>query len=56
MNSIWNNKKEKFIQKFDCISGRDMRYKEGSENKMFEKLRSKLGKTDKEILSILINI
>ncbi len=55
MNAIWNNKKDKFRQKFACISGRDMMYKEGQENKMFDKLRIKLGKTDKEILSILID-
>jgi hypothetical protein len=55
MNTIWNNKKVKFMQKFTSISGRDLMYKEGHENKMFDKLRSKLGKTDKEILTILID-
>jgi hypothetical protein len=54
MNILWKKKKEKIRKKFAVISARDLIFKEGSEELMFKKLRDKLGKTNEEILSFLI--
>jgi hypothetical protein len=54
MNILWKKKKEKIRQKFAIINGRDLLFTEGREEKMFKKLRDKLGKTDKQILSMII--
>ena len=54
MNIIWNGKKDKIMRKFLVITRKDLIYIQGKEDEMFEKLRSKLGKTDEEILRIII--
>jgi hypothetical protein len=54
MNILWNKKKEKIRQKFAVITGRDLKFTEGREEVMFKKLRDKLGKTDEQILSMII--
>jgi hypothetical protein len=56
MNILWKKKKEKIRQKFAVISARDLIFKEGKEELMFKKLRDKLGKTNEEILSFLIDL
>ena len=55
MNILWKKKKEKIRQKFAVISARDLIFKEGREELMLKKLRNKLGKTDEEILSVIID-
>lgn len=47
-------KKEKFKQKFPGITDYDLRFPEGKETEMMEILRSKLGKTNQELLHIII--
>jgi hypothetical protein len=54
MNRIWKRKKDIIIRKFLIINREDLIFIEGKEDEMFEKLRSKLGKTDEEILRIII--
>ena len=54
MNRIWKRKKEKIMQKFLVINRKDLFFIEGKEDEMFEILRIKLGKTDEEILRIII--
>jgi uncharacterized protein YjbJ (UPF0337 family) len=54
VNGIWNRKKDKIKQKFSEITDEDLLFTEGNEIEMFEKLRIKLGKTDMEILGIII--
>jgi hypothetical protein len=54
MNLLWKKKKEKIRQKFAFITDRDLIFTEGREEKMFKKLRDKLGKTDEQILSMII--
>jgi hypothetical protein len=56
MNMLWKKKKEKIRQKFAVISASNLIFKEGREDLMFKKLRDKLGKTDEEILSFIIEI
>jgi hypothetical protein len=47
-------KKEKFKQKFPGITDNDLRFPEGAEAEMMETLGSKLGKTNQELLYIII--
>ena len=54
MNILWKKKKEKIRQKFAVISNRDLIFTEGREEVMFKKLRDKLGKTDEQLLSMII--
>ena len=54
MNLIWNRKKDRIKQKFAGVTDKDLFFKLGSEDEMVRNLRTKLGKTDKEILQIII--
>jgi hypothetical protein len=51
-----SEKKEKFKQKYPIITDKDLRFQEGRESEMIEMLCSKLGKTNQEILSIIIEL
>jgi hypothetical protein len=50
------SKKYKFLQKFSIIKGKDLKYRIGEEKEMLRKLKEKLGKTEEEILSIIIDL
>jgi len=54
MNGYWKIKKEKLKLKYISISDEDLNYKEGYENLMLEKLGVKLGKSEEEMLNIII--
>ena len=54
MTSSWKIKKEKLKQKFDRINDKDLVYKIGHEWDMVKKLKVKLEKSTKELLSIFI--
>jgi len=56
MTLQWRNKRDKLKHKFAFISGRDLKYCIGKENVMLNKLKKKLGKTDEEILSMIIDL
>ncbi|RPI71167.1 MAG: general stress protein CsbD [Ignavibacteriales bacterium] len=49
-------KKEKFRQKFPAITDKDLHFQEGKEREMIEMLGYKLGKTNQELLSIIIEL
>jgi hypothetical protein len=55
MNKIWEKKKFTLMRKFTILKQTDLIFTTGEEDKMFEKLRTKLGKTDAEILRIIID-
>jgi hypothetical protein len=55
-NIKWNEKKGKLRQKFLILSDKDLHFSEGKENEMIEKLGYKLGKTKKELLSIIVEL
>jgi hypothetical protein len=55
MNKIWEKKKSTIMRKFVVLTKTDLIFTTGEEDKMFEKLRIKLGKTDEEILRIIID-
>ena len=49
----WNEMKGKLKQKFADLTDDDLLYEEGKEDEMWGKLQQKLGKTEKEIKSLL---
>ena len=57
-NSIryWKEKREKLLKKYDNLTDEDLKFNEGKEKEMIETLGSKLGKSMKELLSIIITL
>ncbi|MFO7573749.1 MAG: general stress protein CsbD [Bacteroidales bacterium] len=53
---FWNEKKVKLKAKYPVIKDKDLQYSEGKEKVMLELLRYKLGKTEQELLSIIIDL
>ena len=51
-----SEKKVKFRQIFPLIDDRDLRFQQGKEKQMIELLSSKLGKSTKELLNIIIGL
>lgn len=49
-------KKEKFKQKFPFITDKDLHYTEGKEREMIERVGYKLGKTNQELLYIIVGL
>jgi hypothetical protein len=54
LTGYWNKKKEKLLQMFPVINEKDLQYREGKEKEMIELLGNKLGKTQQELLYIII--
>lgn len=54
VKGFWNEKKEKLKQKYTIINDEDLSFREGKEKEMIEILGNKLGKTNQELLSIII--
>jgi uncharacterized protein YjbJ (UPF0337 family) len=52
----WNVKKEKLKQKYQGITDDDLRFTDGKEKEMIEKLGYKLGKTKDELRNIIIEL
>lgn len=52
----WNNKKEKLKRKYSILTDSDLFFKEGKEKEMLEILGYKLGKTEQELLNIIITL
>jgi hypothetical protein len=52
----WEDKKSKLLKKFNKLSDKDLNFKEGNEKEMIEKVGTKLGKSMKELLSIIITL
>lgn len=57
-NSVryWKDKREKLLKKYNNLTDEDLSYNEGNEKEMIEKVGSKLGKTMKELLSLIITL
>ncbi len=55
MKRIWEKKKDKFKNKFLQVTEKDLSYKEGEEDAMVNRLSVKLGKTEEEILRLIID-
>jgi len=54
MNRYWEKKRDKFKVKYSEITNNDLDYKEGNENELLKTLGLKLGKTEMEMISIII--
>ncbi len=54
VKGYWNEKKVKLLQMFPNISDEDLLYSEGKERVMIEILSYKLGKTEEELLRIIV--
>ena len=52
----WNIRKEKLLMKFNSLSSKDLDFKMGEEKAMIDILSIKLGKSDKELLNLIINL
>lgn len=53
IKGIWEQLKGKLKQKYVDLTDDDLLYEEGKEQEMWGKLQEKLGKTEKEIKSLL---
>jgi hypothetical protein len=53
---FWNEKKEKLKHKFTDITDKDLCFQEGNEKEMIKMIGSKLGKTEQELLYIIIGL
>jgi len=52
----WNGKKVKLRQKFPIITDKDLRFQLGKEKEMIDMLGAKLGKTNQELLYIIVDL
>jgi len=52
----WNIRKEKLLRKFDNLSRQDLDFKIGEEKAMIEFLSVKLGKSNQELLNLIISL
>jgi hypothetical protein len=53
---FWNEKKAKLKEKYPEIRDEDLQFSEGKERVMLEMLRYKLGKTEQELLCIIVDL
>ena len=52
----WKDKKEKLLKKYKNLNDKDLNFIEGEEKEMIETVGNKLGKSMKELLSIIITL
>jgi hypothetical protein len=52
----WNSKKEKLKLRFKILTEKDLHFKEGKEKEMIEMISFKLGKTNQELLNIIVSL
>jgi hypothetical protein len=52
----WNTRKEKLLKMYQNLSQKDLEFKVGEENAMLELLSNKLGKSNQELLNLIITL
>ena len=52
----WKDKKEKLLKKYNNLTASDLKFNLGEEKEMIETLSYKLGKTNQELLHIIISL
>jgi hypothetical protein len=52
----WRTRKEKLLKLYKNLSQKDLDFKLGEENAMLATLSDKLGKTNKELLNLIITL
>ena len=56
VTGYWNEKKIKLKKKYPSITNKDLLYSEGNEKVMLRILSYKLGKTEEELLGIIVTL
>ena len=56
VTGYWNIKKEKLKQKYESLTDKDLCFNVGKEKEMIEMLGYKLGKTQQELLNIIVTL
>jgi hypothetical protein len=52
----WETRKEKLLKMYQNLSQKDLDFKEGDENAMLALLSDKLGKSNQEVLNLIITL
>jgi hypothetical protein len=52
----WNTRKEKLLKMYQNLSQKDLNFKVGEENAMLALLSDKLGKSNQELLKMIIKL
>jgi hypothetical protein len=52
----WKTRKEKLLKMYQNLSQKDLDFKEGEENAMLALLSDKLGKSNQELLKLIITL
>lgn len=52
----WKTRKEKLLKKYENLTYKDLDFKEGDEKAMFAILSVKLGKSNQELLNLIITL
>jgi hypothetical protein len=52
----WETRKEKLLKMYQNLSQKDLDFKEGEENAMLAVLSYKLGKSNQELLNLIISL
>jgi hypothetical protein len=52
----WNTRKDKLLKLYKNLSQKDLEFKLGEENAMLEILSIKLGKSNQELLNLIITL
>lgn len=52
----WSKKKEKLMEIYPILTDKDLQYREGNENEMMKLVGSKTGKTNQELLSLIVSL
>lgn len=56
MKLYWDKKKHKLLQKFSSLKASDLKFRLGKEQEMIMRIRERLGRSDKDILKIIIDL
>jgi hypothetical protein len=52
----WKSRKEKLLKMYESLSHKDLDFEVGEENAMLAALSNKLGKSNQELLNLIISL
>ena len=56
VKGFWNEKKDKLKKSYPTLTEKDLSFREGKEKEMIELLGYKLGKSQQELIKIIVTI
>lgn len=56
VKGFWNEKKDKLKKNYPMLTEKDLSFREGKEKEMIELLGYKLGKSQQELIRIIVTI